>query len=798
MGRGSAKPNKQKKRAAYVRSQKPAEEADPSTDTEQQLPDVVEGDAAQDASEPEEETQNPELDIEIATGRRYALIAKNLDVVTAASAERSRTATHKLVCELYGSPLPLLDHVCDGKPTGAIEIMVEDQAILKPEERRVLDGCNVIRLSLDEAKSCVVVRSTVNVLDVVSDTEKLSAWSEANGGHHLCLLFEAKLNRYRVEEAEKYVALGWTEDHSKLTEVAAAAVKAGVKLKVLKVYTVGGHSCLQITGVGVVRPTIGSVNLRATARIWLHGGDPEETEDESELFNRALVKLTGISRVERATGVRETNFEVVRAIVEYTADKAMQVKKVLNELHASAIDVGFSDLKFAGTVRDDFFIVRRAPVAIKVWEGCTGQKAGKGGSPGGGGGDKELDSKLAKMTGVLSELAECQSQAATDRADDLARSAEAAEAAREAAVKLAAETAVSEAKRREEDLAVVREVARINQEQAKAAAEAAAAHAERAAKVEEEVKAQLDGLAAGLKQAAIEQLKAQQEGHESLAQTQETVKSTVEQLAESQRQAFERQTKLDEQVGKTSEALQQMMQGLGAAFGRIEMVESSVKAIGGPRKPLYEHLEPHSEPPPPHPAAGPTPSLLRPAIEACLTHHSSGSTLDQQGLPLSSSAKGGLSAVCGDPIWSEGDSWGGGDWTEGPWGSSGSMGPVLVWRFRGEHRELGVKFAASRRLRRRTASIAARAIMTFCGGEGRRTTIAVATIEVACVSGVYSTFYVHFYRRALLTREGAVTEWRERIRGDGGAGAALRGEPSSPTAALMHHGHALWTVPGGI
>ena len=147
-----AKPNKQKKRAAYARSQKSAEEAEPSTDTEQQLPDVVEGDAAQDASEPEEETQNPELDIEIATGRRYALIAKNLDVVTAASAERTRTATHKLVCELYGSPLPLLDHVCDGKPTGAIEIMVEDQAILKPEEHRVLDGCNVIRLSLDEAK----------------------------------------------------------------------------------------------------------------------------------------------------------------------------------------------------------------------------------------------------------------------------------------------------------------------------------------------------------------------------------------------------------------------------------------------------------------------------------------------------------------------------------------------------------------------------------------------------------------------------------------------------------------------
>ena len=81
---GSGKPTKQQKRAAIgacanigrggcIRARTP----------KHQLPDVAEGDAAQDASEPEEETQNPELAIEIATGRRYALIAKNLDAVTA-------------------------------------------------------------------------------------------------------------------------------------------------------------------------------------------------------------------------------------------------------------------------------------------------------------------------------------------------------------------------------------------------------------------------------------------------------------------------------------------------------------------------------------------------------------------------------------------------------------------------------------------------------------------------------------------------------------------------------------------
>jgi hypothetical protein len=71
MAHGGGKKQPKQKHAPKAREQKPVEQVSPGTGAEVEALAMDTGDAAQDASEPEEETLNPELDIEIATGRRY-------------------------------------------------------------------------------------------------------------------------------------------------------------------------------------------------------------------------------------------------------------------------------------------------------------------------------------------------------------------------------------------------------------------------------------------------------------------------------------------------------------------------------------------------------------------------------------------------------------------------------------------------------------------------------------------------------------------------------------------------------
>jgi len=98
---------------------------------------------------------------------------------------------------------------------------------------------------------------------------------------------------------------------------------------------------------------------------------------------------------------------------------------------------------------------------------------------------------------------------------------------------------------------------------------------------------------------------------------------------------------------------------------------------------------------------------------------------------------------------------GGEEGTEGPWDSSGSTGPV--WRFRGEHRELGVEFAASRRLRRRTACRTACTTSGSISGACRGLTLVETAVEAACSgggdSGIYSTSPVHTHETRIDIRD---------------------------------------------